>query len=125
LTFKELQKVIGQQLDYEPEVQKLLARLKDKPFWIWNNEEEHKKTDISNKGDCCFDHIIGLPTKDNEEKPMFDYEKLLYDRLFSFNGNFNDRHLWVKKATGLGITEFFLRIIAWLCTKNNECLYTK
>ena len=32
--------------------------------------------------------------------------------------NFKDKHLWVKKATGLGVTEFMLRMIAWLCTKD-------
>jgi late competence protein required for DNA uptake (superfamily II DNA/RNA helicase) len=31
-----------------------------------------------------------------------------------------DKHLWVLKSTGLGITEFFLRIIAWLCTKDDS-----
>ena len=31
-------------------------------------------------------------------------------------GTFKDKHLWVKKATGLGITEFMLRLMAWLCT---------
>jgi hypothetical protein len=58
---------------------------------------------------------------------MYDYEKTLYDKLFSSdneqhnnNDGYKDKHLWVKKATGLGITEFFLRIIAWLCTRNNE-----
>jgi hypothetical protein len=123
VTFKDIQKIVGQQLDNDnPELQKLLSRLKDKPFWIWD-EEEHKKADIENKGDCCFNHIIGLPTKDNEEKPMFDYEETLYDKLFNLEDGhlkLKDKHLWVKKATGLGITEFFLRIIAWLCTRNNE-----
>ena len=33
------------------------------------------------------------------------------------NGSFKDKHLWVKKATGLGVTEFMLRLMAWLCTK--------
>jgi hypothetical protein len=28
--------------------------------------------------------------------------------------------LWVKKATGLGITEFFLRFMAWLCLRNGD-----
>jgi hypothetical protein len=32
------------------------------------------------------------------------------------NGDFKDKHLWVKKATGLGVTEFKLRLMAWLCT---------
>ena len=38
----------------------------------------------------------------------------------SQSGQFKDKHLWVKKATGLGVTEFMLRIIAWLCTKNDH-----
>jgi hypothetical protein len=69
---------------------------------------------------CCFNHIVGLPQKDGEEYPIFDYEKLLYDALMSTHGNFKDKHLWVKKATGLGVTEFMLRIMAWLCTNRNE-----
>jgi hypothetical protein len=58
---------------------------------------------------------------------MFDYEKLLYDSLLipnvsnplehSFKHN---KHLWVKKATRLGVTEFFLRLMAWLCVRNND-----
>ena len=28
--------------------------------------------------------------------------------------------MWIKKATGLGITEFMLRYMAWLCFHNNE-----
>jgi hypothetical protein len=31
-----------------------------------------------------------------------------------------NKHLWVKKATGLGITEFMLRYIAWLCVRDNS-----
>jgi hypothetical protein len=56
----------------------LFERLKDKPFWIWDKEQhmqEYARTD----GDCCFNHIIGLPTKEAIEKPMFDYEKIPYD----------------------------------------------
>src|ERR1043165_1269767 len=39
-------------------------------------------------------------------------------------------NLWAKKATGLGITEFMLRIMAWLCTsgakfgKSQMCIVT-
>ena len=35
----------------------------------------------------------------------------------SVDGSFKDKHLRVKKATGLGVTEFMLRIMAGLCTK--------
>jgi len=57
---------------------------------------------------------------------MFDYEKLLYDSLLvpdiynPLQHIFKQKHLWVKKATGLGVTEFFLRFMAWLCLRNND-----
>ena len=60
--------------------------------------------------------LLAYQLKDNKEYPLFDYEKLLYDSLMSVDGSFKDKHLWVKKATGLGVTEFMLRIMAWLCT---------
>ena len=34
--------------------------------------------------------------------------------------SFKDKHLWVKKATGLGVTEFMLRFLAWLCLRNSD-----
>ncbi|MGH9972996.1 MAG: hypothetical protein ACRD93_03760, partial [Nitrososphaeraceae archaeon] len=42
------------------------------------------------------------------------------NQLFSTNGDFRDKHLWVLKSTGLGITEFFLRVIGWLCTRDDK-----
>jgi hypothetical protein len=51
-----------------PEQNELLERLRNKPFWIWDRQE-HRKEDLRAKGDCCFNHIIGLPTKDKIEKP--------------------------------------------------------
>jgi hypothetical protein len=33
---------------------------------------------------------------------------------------FKEKHLWVKKAIGLGVTEFMLRFMAWLCLYNDE-----
>jgi hypothetical protein len=32
----------------------------------------------------------------------------------------NKKHLWIKKATGLGVSEFMLRFMAWLCLKDNS-----
>ena len=57
---------------------------------------------------------------------MFDYQKLLYDSSLipeaynPLNHDFKHKHLWVKKGTGLGVTEFFLRLMAWLCLRNND-----
>jgi hypothetical protein len=98
---------------------RLFERLWNKPFWIWD-VQEHKYKDVRTKGDCCFNHIIGLPTKEGTQKPIYDYQKLLYDHLqIQYTGhNFKQKHLWVKKATRLGVTEFFLRLMVWLCLKD-------
>ena len=47
------------------------------------------------------------------EKPIFDYEKMIIDNLHS------TKHLWIKKATGLGISELLLRYMGWLCVKDD------
>jgi hypothetical protein len=128
VTFKELQKLVQSQSG--PEQSHLLQRLRDKPFWIWDTKQ-HKQVDIRTKGDCCFNHIIGLPKKDGKRLPLFDYEGLLYAALVEpgyLNSNpsgtltypFKVKHLWVKKATGLGVTEFMLRFMAWLCLRNDD-----
>jgi hypothetical protein len=85
-------------------------------------------------------HIIGLPRKDGKEMPLFDYEKLLYNALLlpgylntylrgrtdpDYSSNilhpFKEKHLWILKSTGLGVSEFFLRFMAWLCLKDDNC----
>jgi hypothetical protein len=121
LTFKDLKKRVSLETTGQ---HRLFERLRNKPFWIWNIEE-HKQQDITTNGICCFDHIIGLPKKDGTAKPIFDYQKILYDALLISDNYhlmthaFNQKHLWVKKATGLGVTEFFLRLMAWLCLKDD------
>jgi hypothetical protein len=135
VTFKDLQKVIESQSGGAESTQ-LLQRLRGKVFWHWD-PFEHKRKDITHKGACCFNHIVGLPKKDRIEKPLFDYEKLMYKALLTpgyLNSDpklhshdpdniehpFKEKHLWVKKATGLGVTEFMLRFMAWLCFYNDD-----
>ena len=79
MTFKDLQKLIQSQSNEEQN--QLLTRLRDKPFWIWNTKQ-HKQEDIKTNGECCFNHIIGLPRKDGIDKPLFDYERC-YMMLYS------------------------------------------
>jgi hypothetical protein len=95
LTFKDLQKIVRSQSG--PEQSKLLQRLRDKPFWIWD-PKQHKSEDIKTKGDCCFNHIIGLPRKDGIEKSIFDYEKLLYNSLL-IPEFYNLQNITLKKST--------------------------
>jgi hypothetical protein len=114
LTFKDLKKRIT--LETPQQQYKLFDRLRNKLFWIWN-VEEHKEEDARTDGDCCFNHIIGLPQKDGNDKPLYDYEGIIFDKLVTHDGN---KHLWIKKATGLGVSEFMLRFMAWLCLKDNS-----
>ena len=114
IVFKDLHKLVSHS-QQENTRKELFQRLQDKPFWIWN-KQQHKLEDIRTDGDCCFNHIIGLPQKDGNDKPLYDYEEIIFDALVSQHGN---KHLWIKKATGLGISEFMLRFMAWLCLKDN------
>jgi hypothetical protein len=75
MTFKDLKKRIGSSSNQQQQTQSF-DKLHNKPFWIWNIEE-HKQEDVRTKGECCFNHIIGLPTKDGLEKPIFDYPQFV------------------------------------------------
>jgi late competence protein required for DNA uptake (superfamily II DNA/RNA helicase) len=114
IVFKDLQKLVSVQ-QQEKTRKDLFERLQGKPFWVWD-KQQHKSEDIRTDGDCCFNHIIGLPQKDGIDKPLYDYEQTIYDALVTQTSN---KHLWIKKATGLGVSEFMLRFMAWLCLKDN------
>ncbi|AIC16936.1 DEAD/DEAH box helicase family protein [Nitrososphaera viennensis] len=96
-----------------------IQALKGKPFWIWSKKKHAKKS----KDCCCFNHIVGLPVKNGRAMPMFDYEKKIHDLLAKKGRKEKqkDKHLWVKKATGLGVTELLLRYMAWLCYRDDSC----
>ena len=97
-----------------------LEQLKDLPFYDWNSNttvndsslasESRSKSELSG----TFNHAIGLPEKYGQPMPLFDYEQLLFDTIQT------TKHLWVKKATGLGVTEFMLRYMAWLCFRDDN-----
>ena len=93
-----------------------LEQFKGKPFWIKDPVEHEKEFDLL-KGKCCFNHIIGLPTtEDNVKHPIFDYEIELFESMFLKPQPLNrNKRQWIKKARGLGITEYFVRLVTWLC----------
>jgi hypothetical protein len=68
VTFKDLKKRVSLGVQQQS---KVFERLHNKPFWIWNSEE-HRQEDIRANGDCCFNHIIGLPQKNGVDKPFYD-----------------------------------------------------
>ncbi|MFL6370580.1 MAG: hypothetical protein ACJ72F_07080, partial [Nitrososphaeraceae archaeon] len=75
MTFKDLKKRLSLETTFHQQ-SKLSEILMNKPFWIWNIEE-HKHEDIKTNGECCFNHIIGLPDKDGIDKPLYGYQKKL------------------------------------------------
>ena len=118
MTFKDLQKIIqiNQQQNNNTTKSTEFDRFLNLPFWIWD-QSEHRKQDILTKGKCCFNHVLGLPRNNNNPEkvnPLFDYQQTIFDSLQ------NHAHLWILKSTGLGISEFFLRYMAWLCLRNND-----
>lgn len=52
--------------------------------------------------------------EDGQPITLHDYELELFGMLES------NKHVWVKKATGLGITELMLRYMAWKCETDQE-----
>ena len=93
---------------------KLLRDCKDIPFWI-EDPNNHKQINQVKGRLCCFNHYIGLPFKGERQLPIFKYETDILNLLE--NG---EKYLWICKATSLGISEFFLRYIAWKSIKSNE-----
>jgi hypothetical protein len=68
---------------------------------------------------CCKMRLFNFI--DVNDKPLYHYDKITLDSLVTQNNNSNpfNKYLWIKKATGLGVSEFMLRFMAWLCLKDN------
>ena len=94
MTFRDLKRKVSlyQQEAYQQNY-KLFERLEDKPFWIWNSRS-HTQEDDKTNGDCCFNHIVGLPKKENKENPFYDYEKMIFDLLE------DHKHIWKRRQPG-------------------------
>lgn len=86
---------------------------KDKPFWIWNQVEHNIKYHKTG-GQCCFNHIVGLPTKNNKQYPIFPFQEQIYDAVEQ-----ND-NIWILKSRGIGATTFLIRWLSWKILSSNE-----
>ena len=114
MTIKDLQRLITEKQGADStELINLIQKIRNRPFWI-ENVQEHMQKYKQNNGNCCFNNIIGLPQKHGIQKPLFDYELNILRLLDSH------KYIWIKKSTGLGITEFFLRYVIWRCLYNED-----
>lgn len=76
-------------------------------------EERRKMNDR-----CCFNHFIGMPEKHGKRHPLHDYEKIMWNDFHNtLTGKSEQKLFAVLKATGLGLTEYSIRVMAWMaCT---------
>jgi hypothetical protein len=88
----------------------------NKPFWI-SDKEKHDLEFLITNGNCCFNHILGLPVKNGMEHIIYDYELDVVDKIE------NNRNIWIKKASGIGATELILRYLTWKCLVNSDLEY--
>lgn len=49
--------------------QQVFSLLKNKPFWIWD-QQEHDKEFNQTEGLCCFNDIVGRPRKSDRVSPI-------------------------------------------------------
>jgi hypothetical protein len=94
------------------------------PFWMWD-VKEHRQEDIRTGANVALITTQDYRRRGGRERPLYDYQKIIYDALFDPDSSNplkdpnKHRHIWIKKAAGLGITELMLRLMAWLCLKDD------
>ena len=67
--YKSNNPLLSEQTDY-------LKVFEGKPFWC-NIASDRQDCN------CCFNHIIGLPEKNDKQYPIFDYELDVIDKIES------------------------------------------
>jgi hypothetical protein len=85
----------------------------DKPFWMWDHDI-HETEYIKTNGHCCFNHLISLPTKDDRQYPLFQFQALIFETVEQ------NQNIWIKKARGIGVTTFMIRYLAWKILSSSE-----
>lgn len=82
MTLQNLSKILDkyeEQLGYS-NIQQFEV-LKDLPFCWSINGNVNKVNHVQNCGTISFNHAIGLPQKNGQAMPLFDYEQILFDTL--------------------------------------------
>ena len=83
------------------------------PFWDYQKMIYYALT-IPNyvNSIAAEDSTVSHNNMQRKEKERLKQEKYFHP--------FKLKHLWIKKATGLGVTEFMLRFMAWLALRNDD-----
>ena len=102
--------ILGPDTDQLTKQNNILDVFVGKPFWCGNFSSRSAPN-------CCFNHIIGLPIKNDKEYPIFDYELGVIDKIEE------NRNVWIKKASGIGATELILRYLTWKILVNDDLEY--
>jgi hypothetical protein len=95
----------------------VVTQLKGLPFYRWDIDDydAHNKLAEETGNRCCAVHAIGVPeNKPGLPRGFFPYEKQVYDAMQIFD------NIWIKKATGLGLSEFYLYYFLWLACKDDS-----
>ena len=93
-----------------------LSVFSNKPFWIWDYSE-HETKYLESIGQCCFNHILSLPTKGAKQYPLFNFQQIIFDTIEQ------NKNVWIKKARGIGFTTLMLRYISWKILSSTELDY--
>jgi hypothetical protein len=110
-----LKKVLRQRQKLKTQTESFRKQFYNCAFWHWDIPPEvHQKAYDNTKGKCCFNHAVGLPWKNNEQHPIYAWQKELFDALQSH------KLLAILKARNVGASEFLLRYIFWNCVKDDK-----
>jgi hypothetical protein len=98
-------------------------KFKGLPFYC--GLEDSLSIKVPKGSTCCFMHNRGLPLKNGVPQPLFDYEWGEYEYLEQKHPGLaqimiKEQFVWIKKATGMGITEFFLYWLAWMMSRDDD-----
>jgi hypothetical protein len=144
LTLKELGKYLHshQEQQEDTKMLELKRRLYNRPFYIWDSTK--RKEDFNHIIGLPRKNGIELPMFDYERmlyrtlivnsylntppksiplaqtvrEKKYEIEKWEQEGKTAYD--FKNKHVWILKATGLGVTEFMLRFMCWLCLRNDE-----
>jgi len=88
------------------------AKFKNLDFYRWDKPKDQQQG--------TFVNLVGLPKKNGIEHGFYDYEKEIIDYLERDEpAEPKNKHLYILKSAGLGITTFLLYYIGWKCTSSN------